>query len=281
MNIRYTICTFELLRTKTAYTMISNKNKERARKFAQKIEGLSYDDAAKQIAKEVAKLHKEYKIATVRTVLTEYRKQAPKYKHLFVISDDDQQKIERKYTQKIAKQAKAQIEINDYPTMIATAVDLLSSARLVEVAVGLAFLTGRRISEILCTAKFADSNEPNKIHFVGQLKKRAENGRYKIYTLCEFPKISSALKFIRSKVGVISTTDANRKYIKGCNQVTYKHFSKHLGNCSTHDLRKAYATIIAHQYKPKSMTMNAFLSENLGHESTDLSTANVYQKYFI
>ena len=47
------------------------------------------------------------------------------------------------------------------------------------------------------------------------------------------------------------------------------------------DLRKAYAAIIAHLYKPENVTINAFLSKNLGHSETDLATANVYQKYFI
>jgi len=261
--------------------MISKKNKERVHTFAQNIEGLSYENAEKAIEVELKSLHDTYKITTVRTVLTEYRKAIPKYKHLFIISDDAQSKIQSAYTQKIAKQANEQKQIEDYQALIAKAKELLSSSRVVEVATALAFLTGRRISEIFCTAKFAATQDPNTIHFVGQLKKRDSATPYKVYTLAEYKEIAPALKWLKKQVGTITTTEANRKYIKACNQVVYKHYSPFLGNCSTHDLRKAYATIIAELHRPKTITLNAFLSANLGHEPTDLSTANVYQKYFI
>ena len=261
--------------------MISNKNKERASQFAKSIESLSYEDAQKAITIELEDLHSTYKITTVRTVLTEYRRVLPKYKHLFIISESEQVKIQRAYTRKIAKQANNQKQITNYEQLIKKAKSLLSSSRVAEVATALALLTGRRISEIFCTAKFAATQDPNTIHFVGQLKKRDSSTPYKIYTLSEYKEIAPALRWLREQTGKLSTSEANRKHIKACNHVVYKHYSPFLGNCSTHDLRKAYATIIAHLYKPKTVTLNAFLSANLGHEPTDLSTANVYQKYFI
>lgn len=261
--------------------MISKKNKERASQFAKSVEGLSYEDAQKAIKKELDELNDDYKITTVRTILTQYRKELPKFKHLFVISEKAQNDIQKAYTNKIAKQANDQKQIKDFNAMISVAKGLLSSSRVVEVATALAFLTGRRISEIFCTARFAATQHPNTIHFVGQLKKRDSSTPYKVYTLAEYEEIARALRWVREQAGVLSTSEANRKHIKACNQVVYKYYSPFLGNCSTHDLRKAYATIIAHLYKPKTVTLNAFLSANLGHEPTDLSTANVYQKYFI
>jgi hypothetical protein len=261
--------------------MVSKKNKERATNFAKSVEGLSYENAEKEIASELAGLNEVYKITTVRTILTEYRKALPKYKHLFIISDSEQSKIQRAYTQKIAKQANDQKQIAGHEVLIEKAKNLLSSSRVVEVATALAFLTGRRISEIFCTAKFAATKDRSIVHFVGQLKKRDSATPYKVYTLVDYKEISKALKFVRAQAGTLTTSEANRKYIKACNQVVYKHYSPFLGNCSTHDLRKAYATIIAHKHRPKTITLNAFLSANLGHEPTDLSTANVYQKYFI
>lgn len=262
--------------------MTSQKIKDRAKDFCKSIEGLNFEDSKKAIEIEIAALKSEYKITSVRTALTEYRKQSKQdTKHLFRIDDSEQNNIETKYKKQIAVQANEQKQIKDFEKMISIAIELLDSTRPIEVATALGFLTGRRIAEILCTAKFAKTNDSNQIYFVGQLKKRDNAKGYKIYTLAPYKKIKVALFWLKSKVGDIDTETANKRYIKGCNQVTYKYFNQFLGNCSTHDLRKAYATIIEHLYRKPTQSVNAFLSENLGHSDTDLSTANIYQKYFI
>jgi len=262
--------------------MTSQKIKDRAKAFCKSIAGFGFEDAKQAIATEIAELKNEYKITSVRTALTEYRKQATKdTKHLYTIADIEQIEIETAYKKQIAMQSNDQKQITNFEDMVSTAIELLDSERVAVVAVALAFLTGRRLAEIFCTAKFAKTKDLQRVHFVGQLKKRDTATGYSIYTLTDFDKIKAALQYIQGKVGVITTETANKRYAKACNQVVYKYFSKYIGNCSVHDLRKAYATIIAHLYKPKNQSLNAFLSENLGHSETDLSTANIYQKYYL
>ena len=264
--------------------MTSKAIKDRAQNFCLSISGKDYAEQKELISEELEKLYKEYKLTTVRTVLTEYRKFCTsEVKHLFAIKENEQIEIVKAYRVKIAKQSEKQVQIKDFEKMISRAKELLSSSRLVEVATALTLLTGRRISEILCTAKFSKTRQAEKLHFVGQLKKKDSTGKefITIYSLETYENVKKAMSFVREQVGTIDTETANRRYTKTSNQVAYKNFSEFLGDCTTHDLRKAYAAIIAHLYKPQNKTLNFFLSENLGHSETDLNTANIYQKYFI
>ena len=260
--------------------MNSKVIKARIKKLSISISNAQEKDVQKLVNQEIDFLRKNYVITYARTALTLYRTAFPQLKKMFSITDDEQNKIEKQYKSKIAKQANNQKQINNYEALISTAESLLSSSKVVDVAAGLLLLTGRRMSEIFCTAKLSKAGK-NSAFFVGQLKKRENAAVYEILLLSSFEKIQAALQWLRSEAGDLETAAANKRYEKTLSQSVYKHFSKYLGDCTAHDLRKAYATIIIKLHKPKNRTEQAFISQYLGHSEDDLSTATIYQKYYI
>jgi len=254
----------------------------RAIEFNKTLIGLSFEQAAVLIALEIESLKKRYTLSSARSALGAYRKTASKeLKPLFAVTKDEQYQIERNYNKKIVEKSNAMEQI-DMSGLIKTAVGLLDSSKVSEVICALALLTGRRLAEIVCTIKLSATATPNKAAFVGQLKKREnETNGYEIFILSDFAKIKEAANWVRTKAGDLTAQQGYRKYSNAAAAACLQHFEKYLGYCSTHDLRKAYAAIIVHLYKPKSVSQNAFLSKNLGHSDSDLTTANVYQKYFV
>ena len=260
--------------------MNSTVIKERIKNLSLALENAQEKQVQMLVSQEIEFLKSNYVITYARTALTLYRTAFPNIKKMFGITDDEQNKIEKQYKVKIAKQANNQVQIKDYKGMLATAENLLSSNKVIDVAAALLLLTGRRMAEIFCTAKFSHVTG-NTVHFVGQLKKRENAAGYDILTLASFDKIQAAMLWLRNEIGVLDTAAANKRFEKTLSQSVYKHFSTHLCDCTAHDLRKAYATIIISLYKPKNRTEQAFISQYLGHSEDDLSTATIYQKYYI
>jgi len=256
--------------------------------FTKSIEFLSNVDAASLAKKEVKRLLTKYKPTTVRAYLTIYRKlikvDSALINNALSLRADAQNGIQRAYVKKIAKQQKTLVKIKDINGMLSKAVDLLSSENVGELTAALCLLTGRRMTEILKTAKFTNSkNSKNIMLFEGQLKTESKK-KYEIYVLGgKRDECKAALKKLREVVDSksLSNLEVSRKYETTVNAKVIAWFSEHLGQCSAHDLRAVYATFCAENYKPKNQTTNSFLSKILGHGDTDINTANSYQKYFL
>lgn len=113
---------------------------------------------------------------------------------------------------------------------------LLNSDHMYELALGLALATGRRSSEVFCSAQF-EVLDKYKLNFSGQLKKKFWQGNkdieYFIYTLVPADLVVSAHDKLRNYDVVKSITDIyletgntlviNKKFSKGCSNISKKY----------------------------------------------------------
>ncbi len=238
---------------------------------------------------EVERLKKEFSTTTVRTYLTTYRKHAKVHNSLMLkhlkIGYRKQKSIKDKYLTKIRKTLNKSLPIDNYQLMIVHALGLLSSPKPTEIASGLCFLTGRRSTEIMKTAKFTlVGNSNQQLYFKGQLKKGGDWPKYKIYCLGNSAHIcKNALKVLREKVDTTELTEeqTKKRYAGSVNNYAFRSFNKFIGDCTSHDLRKAYGIICIQEFKPIDQKPNGFLPQILGHSKDDTTTCNSYQKYYI
>jgi hypothetical protein len=250
-------------------------------------------ESLKMLKKEVEYLLKTYKPASVRRYLTIYRKGLVNHlsvdvRAILTIPQNLQNKIEKRYTKKVAKRHKKLISIKKNEVMIQKAVELLESEKWFEIAAGLCLLTGRRATEVLKTAKLTNcDNSQSKAFFRGQLKSKGldkSREKYPIYILGESKnKCKDALKRLRKILDCksLSNEQTTKKYNSQLNNTTRKHFGKSIDGCTAHDLRKAYAAICTKKFKDEDQTNNSFLAELMGHSPDDLNTANSYQKFYL
>lgn len=269
--------------------------KDRIINFNKSIENLNSKEAVKMAKKEVDYLLREYTVKTTRTYLTFYRKslQTDSYGVFKALSIPDKlQKIEqKKYKRSVAKSNKKGIEVRNVNDMISRAISLLDSDNIGELTASLCLMTGRRMTEILKTAKFTNSRNSQKVmYFKGQLKTKDENMKYEIYVLNNMrDKCKSALKKLRSMVDTkkMSNYEVSRRYENTVNSTCRRLFSSYIGKrdidyCTAHTLRNIYAIYCLENYKKDpAQSTNSFLSEILGHGVEDNETANAYQKYFL
>ncbi len=262
---------------------------QKIKAFNKELKSMTVRQASNRARKEVKELLKNNTLSSTRTYLTKYRK-ALSYDSLFVLnalrlSKADNKKIKRNGRVTVSKAQKNLTEIKDYKLMISTALELIDSDKYAKIAAGLCLLTGRRLTEILKTAKFTNSKNSQKVmYFKGQLKTDKIGFKYEMYALGNSrDKCKKALKRLRSILDTtkLSNDETSRKYNQVLNYRVRCSFGKFLGDCSSHCLRKAYATICTKEYKPTSQTTNSFLVQILGHERDDLDVANSYQKYYI
>lgn len=272
---------------------MSNVILSRIENFKSATSSLSEAEKTNELKNEVKKLVSEYKATSVRRYLTLYRKNLNGFingdlRSILTLPQHLQNKIENSYTKKVVKQQKKLKKIKEYQTALDLAKELLSSEKWFEVAVALCLLTGRRSTEILKTAKFTNvGNSKKKVFFKGQLKSKGlskEQNKYQIYILGDSKnECKNALKKLRSLLDCknLSNEQTVKKYNSQLNNTVRRLFSGYLGDCTAHDLRKAYATICTKEFKDDSQTVNSFLASLMGHSSDDLTTANSYQKYYI
>tara|TARA_R110001592_G_scaffold110772_1_gene307410 strand:- start:1511 stop:2323 length:813 start_codon:yes stop_codon:yes gene_type:complete len=261
----------------------------RIQTFKASIEEMSPSKVKMAIKKEVKLLLSEYKATSVRRYLTLYRKALKDFKSVdykdIRLDDKSQRKIEVAQSKKVAKTNKKLLRIRRYERLISDAIELLDSDKVSEITCALCLLTGRRMSEILKTAKFTNSRNSQKVvMFKGQLKTRDQNSKYEIYTLGNSrDKCKKALKRLRQIANTknLSPEQVNSKYKSTVNYKVTPLFGKYIGTASAHDLRKVYITIASKLYKDDSQSDNSFYSQILGHNSEDLSTANTYHKYYV
>ena len=261
----------------------------RINKFQESLTGLTPEKVNKAIKKEIKSLLNEYKPTSVRRYLTMYRKALKSsilldYRDL-KIDEKLQKKITKDQNRRVVKTNKKISKIRNYKRMISDAISLLESDKISEIVCALCFLTGRRSTEILKTAKFTNSkNSQNVVYFKGQLKTNDASLKYEIYTLgSSRDKCKKALKRLRQIANTrdLSNAQVNSKYKSTVNYKVTPLFGKYIGHASAHDLRSAYVTICTMLYKNDTQSVNSFLSQILGHNPEDLSTANSYHKYYV
>lgn len=149
----------------------------------------------------------------------------------------------------------------DHPdAIVAEAVRLMELPNWENIAAGLAVVTGRRVAEILSTAKFEKKSQWSVI-FTGALKRRGEPVElaFEIPTLAHADRVITALNRLRAELPEaihMETREINKKYESAVAAVCDRTFAKLVptregeDNLYTHLFRAVYATISTFWYCP-------------------------------
>ena len=279
---------------------MSKQIEKRIENFIANIKDGSDSNGVKLAKLEVKFLRSKYKVSTIQTKLTDYRKAVYKVEtkekdfsrtiKALRILKSELKTIKSKYERKLLKQSKKRIQVRNVEKMIQIAIKLLDSSKYSDIVSALCLLTGRRMTEILKTAKFTNSRNSQKVvYFKGQLKTKNANTKYQIYTLENSRDLCKvALKKVRQMIdtSTLSNNETARKYETTINASCRLWFSSFIGKkdidfCSCHDLRNIYALYCCEHYKSEEQTDSSFIAEILGHDTDALKTAQSYQKFYL
>lgn len=174
-------------------------------------------------------------------------------------------------------------------------------------AVGLAFASGRRVTEIMRTAKFLPGKIENSVSFSGQLKTKNRHlfedlSAYDIPVLVDVDLFLKGFDVLRAfgRTEFIEYTNAegvkvNEKVLSGPITNTQKNnavqikYTKALndrakivlnsGEFQFKDTRAIAATVAMHDFNPKQLSSKLFLGEYLGHAKTKNTTYEYYDGF--
>jgi len=154
------------------------------------------------------------------------------------------------------------------------AAQLLQSRIWSEVAAGLAVVTGRRVSEILKTARFTFKSTYS-VMFTGAVKRRQESValNFEIPTLVEAQTVIEAIAKLRGWLDTSNMTNRqiNERYEQAVAQACDRYFRDLVplregkGNLYTHLFRAVYATIATHWFCPPTVSDLEFRAYIQGH----------------
>jgi len=166
---------------------------------------------------------------------------------------------------------------------------LLDSPYFIDNVLGLAALTGRRVAEIGCTAKFKKVDDRTTI-FRGQLKikGREDDLPYEIPLLCDFDIVEKSLNKIRLlKPKYIDDVELFHNSCSKTLSVKSKDIYQDLfeGTPKPKDLRAIYALICFQEFNKKSenkrIDRSVYFSQILGHGDNDNYTCESYVDFRI
>jgi hypothetical protein len=164
----------------------------------------------------------------------------------------------------------------DHPeAIVAEAVRLMELPNWENIAAGLAVVTGRRVAEILSTAKFEKKSQWS-VMFTGALKRRGEPVElaFEIPTLANADRVITALNRLRAELPEavhMEPREINKKYESAVAAVCDRTFAKLVptregeDNLYTHLFRAVYATIATFWYCPPSVNETEFKAAIQGH----------------
>jgi hypothetical protein len=179
--------------------------------------------------------------------------------------------------------------IYDVKAYIDKNILLLDSPYFIDNVLGLAALTGRRVAEIGCTAKFKKVDDRTAI-FEGQLKIKGRKDilPYEIPLLCDFDIIARSLNKIRLLKPKYK--DNMELFHNSCSKtlsVKSKEIYKGLfeGTPKPRDLRAIYGCICFHEFNKKlenkRIAEPIYISQILGHDDNDNYTCLSYKDFRI
>lgn len=188
-------------------------------------------------------------------------------------SEDEWSSMDQESEKRHQERLQFGVQLLDNPAeIVATAQQLLSSAAWSDIAVGLAVLTGRRLSEVLKTGKFSKKTLYT-VMFSGQLKRGDVFLKpYEIPVLLPADEIIAATMRLRSlrdcskmDVELISKT-----YGSEVADAADRHFERvplPLGKTRryTHLFRAVYPRIAVHWFCPVTATDTNYVPSILGH----------------
>ena len=166
-------------------------------------------------------------------------------------------------------------QLLDQPeAMIEKGRQLLMSARWEDIAVGLAVTTGRRLTEILKTARFHPLSDWT-VEFEGQLKQKAEMmPPYEIPTLVEAEAVMSAWRRLRDLLHceTLTNEEVEDRYGEEVRTAADRHFASLVpsrtgreDNLFTHLFRACYGTLATWLFAPPSVNSLVYMATIYGH----------------
>lgn len=199
------------------------------------------------------------------------------------LTPDETLYLNSAYEETVAKKHCDLRPLQNYQGMIVKAQGLLGERSIYSRILGVAFLTGRRVAEIACTAQFRPTGE-NSILFDGQLKgKNRVIGKYEIPVLGHPDLLVKALKAIREEKPAWID---NPMLFHDCGSRELslrvkRHFSEFIENPTVKDLRAAYAEVCYRLFGSVTVAKSRYFSQVLGHGEQDNRTGQSYIELYI
>lgn len=199
------------------------------------------------------------------------------------LTQDETLYLNSAYEKKVSEEHTNLRPIQNYQGMIAKAQGLLGERSIYSRILGVAFLTGRRVAEIACTAEFKPTGEKS-ILFDGQLKGKARViHQYEIPTLGDPALLAKALKAIREEKPAWID---NPMLFHDCGSRELslrvkRHFSEFIDNPTVKDLRASYAEVCYKMFGTQTKAKSRYFSELLGHGEEDNRTGQSYIDFYI
>lgn len=168
-------------------------------------------------------------------------------------------------------------------------LEMISKGSMFDKILGLAGLTGRRTSEIGCTAVINKVDDYTAL-FRGQLKtkNRTDVVPYNIPLLCKYSLVNKTFKEIRSSFS--RYIDDPAKFHSCCSSKLSRNVKRHYVDLfeetpKAKDLRAIYATICFRKFNEKlenkHIDRDVYYSKILGHSEEDITTCGSYVDFYI
>jgi hypothetical protein len=196
------------------------------------------------------------------------------------------------YTSKVSERlvSRALIRESKVDELVEYARGLLQATSYIDRTLGIALLTGRRTSEVLCTMTLepvADDDFAGV--FDGQLKakERDDVGSYEIPLLAEYSEIADALDGIRrAQPDLVDDPELarNRTHKAISQRMKRLKFADYIDECpklTGRSTRQIYAAIASNWYRPARISERHFISSILGHGKDDRSTGASYEDFTV
>lgn len=226
----------------------------------------------------------------------------------FKLTKEEYEGMRTEYAETVTERQLNPTRIKNWQAFIDRSVDLINSDKYVDVAIGLALLTGRRIFELVGQSYTDLSPAPlngdpaakSRYHvlFKGQAKTKESEGNrsesaYKIPVLADAKVVISAFRRLREDLAPHLVGKTSQELNAAISKYLGKRFSEKYSDlwpegykASLRDLRALYAEISSRVFNKTGTNEevqkpNRFYASILGHSHLDLNTANSYQAFVI
>jgi len=153
-----------------------------------------------------------------------------------------------------------------------------------EIVKALVFVTGRRPSEILCSAEF-EVIDNRHLSFKGQAKRRQNfnpNEVLIIPTLIDTSLVMSAFNYLieKNKRQPYDVND-HQGSLSMCDKKTSKELSRSYTNYKAKDYRSMYGELTYLAYAPNETSQSIWFTQVLGHGEGQVATSASYVRYYL
>lgn len=207
-------------------------------------------------------------------------------------SQDEATRYRQHQNEQVANEQRNLRPIRDVDGHITTCEDLLNGKSYYDLILGLAGLTGRRVSEIAITSRF-DLRTEMTVWFQGQLKTRGVTDRpegYEIPTLTYAETVVAALARLREwKPELVAPANAtiekqvalSKRFHNRASTELCKRCRKTFGALKVKDLRPVYGELAYLFADDPTIAKKRYMSDILGHGLNDNATGESYLDFYI